>query len=228
MRSHQHLPEHLTFTGIDAQTDFDRVEALSERYPIEWGILYSPTRAGQQNRYPDTSTVARFLWLSRVTAACMRVAVHLCGKAATDVVTDSQTGFLSGTPKGWVGRYQINVARGRGVPSAVEEFSIRRDARGILQCRDGFPADNRVDWLFDTSGGRGLLPDFWPRPPSGQFAGYAGGLGPDTIEEALAGIQKAVPAGNRYWLDMESAIRTDDWLDLDKCEAVCRAVYGAG
>jgi hypothetical protein len=29
-----------------------------------------------------------------------------------------------------------------------------------------------------------------------------------------------------YWIDMESGVRTGGWLDVAKCEAVCRAVYG--
>ncbi|GAA4256618.1 hypothetical protein HLK65_28415 [Azospirillum formosense] len=34
-----------------------------------------------------------------------------------------------------------------------------------------------------------------------------------------------IAATEPYWIDMESGVRTDDWLDLDKVEAVCRAVY---
>jgi len=31
----------------------------------------------------------------------------------------------------------------------------------------------------------------------------------------------------RYWLNMKSAVRTpDDWLDLNKCEAVCTELFG--
>jgi phosphoribosylanthranilate isomerase len=51
--------------------------------------------------------------------------------------------------------------------------------------------------------------------------GYAGGINPDNAAEVVSRIQ-----ADRYWIDMETGVRTGDWLDLDKCEAVCRAVYG--
>ena len=37
-------PHFLTFTGIDADTDLDRVHDLSRRYPLEWGVLFSPDK----------------------------------------------------------------------------------------------------------------------------------------------------------------------------------------
>lgn len=223
-----HLPQHITLTGIDARTDFDRVESLSARYPIEWGILYSPTRQGQQPRYPSTEVIARFVWLSRVTPAPMRVAVHLCGGAARDVLASARTGLLSGAPRGWVQRYQINTSEKEPSIRAVEGFVLDRGARGILQCRgETFPDSYDVDWLYDRSGGRGQLPESWPRPGrSGQFVGYAGGIGPDTIDGVMSDLSGLVTERNRYWLDMESAIRTEDWIDLDKCESVLHAVYG--
>jgi hypothetical protein len=46
-------------------------------------------------------------------------------------------------------------------------------------------------------------------------------LNPDNIEEQNA----AIASTGRYWLDMESGVRTDDWLDLDKCESVCRSLF---
>jgi hypothetical protein len=32
----------------------------------------------------------------------------------------------------------------------------------------------------------------------------------------------------RYWIDMESGVRTDDRFDIEKCRAVCEAVFGGG
>ena len=77
------------------------------------------------------------------------------------------------------------------MPEAIARFAVRFGARAILQCRgfERFPDDAHVDWLFDRSGGRGLLPDRWPVPePSAKFVGYSGGLGPATVVVALASI----------------------------------------
>ena len=43
----------VTMTGADEDTDISRMIYLSRRYPfVEWGVLISATRSGQQNRYP--------------------------------------------------------------------------------------------------------------------------------------------------------------------------------
>ena len=47
------LPEFVTFTGVDNRTDTNRLIALSHKYPIEWGILFSAANQGENNRYPD-------------------------------------------------------------------------------------------------------------------------------------------------------------------------------
>ena len=108
-------------------------------------------------------------------------------------------------------------------------ISARCHKRGaILQCRGDFPADARVDWLFDKSGGRGAAPPSWPKAREGAFCGYAGGLNPDNIGVALPAIAACVPEGQPYWIDMESGVRTDDRFDLDKCELVLTQVFDAG
>jgi phosphoribosylanthranilate isomerase len=61
-------------------------------------------------------------------------------------------------------------------------------------------------------------------PYPGRPVGYAGGIGPDNVVDIIKRINAAGP----YWIDMESKIRTDNWLDLKLCRAVCEAVYGEG
>lgn len=78
----------------------------------------------------------------------------------------------------------------------------------------------------DIAGGRGRIPASWPaNPPAGRRVGFAGGLNPDNVAQHVEAI-----AGSRdltYWIDMESGVRDDDnRFSLDKCQAVCEAVYG--
>jgi len=78
--------------------------------------------------------------------------------------------------------------------------------------------------LMDASGGRGRSPDNWPRPITGVACGYAGGIGPDTIEADLDRIAGAVGDGV-IWIDMEGRVRDEvDRFDLDRVETVLRAV----
>jgi phosphoribosylanthranilate isomerase len=53
--------------------------------------------------------------------------------------------------------------------------------------------------------------------------GYAGGLGPDGIEDSIDAIQ-AVTGSAPVWIDMESRVRTEGYLDLKKCRVVASAV----
>lgn len=70
--------------------------------------------------------------------------------------------------------------------------------------------------LFDQSHGAGVLPEgAWPKAEYRNanrellYHGYAGGLGPDTLEAQLPLIAEA--AGDaRIWIDMESRVRSDE------------------
>lgn len=218
-------PAFITFTGLDAWTDLDRAEALSRRYAIEWGVLFSPRRQGVEPRYPALKVVAAI-----VSRRSLRLAAHLCGGYARSVLAGEPTG-IKGLLVGNFGRFQINTDDPQADPRIVRAFaeSMKASSRGgILQCRGSFPSNCDVDWLADESGGRGERSGKWPTPiERGPFAfvGYAGGLGPETVTRALADIQAKHPPNTPYWIDMESGIRTGDRLDLDKCEAVCRAVF---
>lgn len=212
------IPEFITFTGLDARTDLARCGELSRRYSIEWGVLFSRSRQGNEPRYPDAATLTRI-----INDGPCRIAAHLCGAYAREIMAGESPSPRLPVDLMCFGRNQIN----HGQPDAmkVAQF-VRGDcgARGIAQCRgDEFPAYSGIDWLFDRSGGEGKAPDIWPRHPGGgRLVGFAGGIGPGNVLNALNRIDSTDP----YWIDMESGVRTDDWLDLAKVEAVCRAVYG--
>ena len=83
------------------------------------------------------------------------------------------------------------------------------------------PVDHpKVEYLFDRSGGRGHTEfDLWPVPPhDGRRRGFAGGTGADNITEAMAFVKEHYVAP--VWLDMESRVRKDGWLDLEACKYV--------
>lgn len=215
-------PIHITFTGIDAATCPAEVVALSRDYPIEWGILFHPTQQGT-GRFPPLADLERFVGHD------MRLAAHLCGGYARDVIGGGSLHVDIVRLLGRFGRIQVNSAA-RGIePAAVARFTARFGAHAILQCRgtERFPEDEHVDWLFDRSGGKGRLAEYWPVPGStARIVGYAGGLGPDTVATALATITEKHPPVVPFWIDMERALRTDDVLDLGKCRTVCEIVYG--
>ncbi|MGR4927357.1 phosphoribosylanthranilate isomerase [Bradyrhizobium sp. CAR08] len=212
-------PEFITFTGADDWTSIDGMQALSAKYPIEWGVLFSPKRQGSDPRYPDGDGLSRIMW------ANVRRSAHICG-AYSDAIMEGSDIKRSPVDFSYFDRVQVNHA----TPKPERIIGFRGGwgfKRGIAQCRtDAFPRDTSVDWLFDRSGGRGEVPTAWPAHPGGErLVGYAGGISPENIAGVMSVLEHTA---GRYWIDMESGVRTDDRLDLQKCRAVCEAVFGAG
>lgn len=202
--------QFVTMTGIDERTDLDRVQSLTSRFPVEWAVLMSPDLQGLHPRFPALTVIDAFRSMP-VTKA-----MHLCGAHAKTVMAGGDPGVdLTGFD-----RVQINHRR--PIAAVVAEFAARHSIQGIMQSRTiDFPDAPGVQMLFDRSGGLGRLPLEWPNHP-GHFIGIAGGISPATIGTVLETIPKDGPV----WLDMETGVRTDDWLDLDKVETVLTAVFG--
>jgi hypothetical protein len=94
--------------------------------------------------------------------------------------------------------------------------------------------------------GRGVVAAQWPSPDGakGKPFGYAGGLGPATIEAQLERMAVAAggPGSQQFWIDMESGIRTGtsstsakpgaivdrDVFDVSKCMDCIRTAVRMG
>lgn len=207
-------PAFITFTGVDRFTDLDRLSDLSERYPIEWGILL-----GRE----ETARMPGPYFAERFPAMGVRCALHLCGVRAHQFQAEGALAWMTR-----YGRIQVNLSDAQYDTEALALAATSHPGRVIAQTRrtDFVPADTTFDWLYDPSGGRGALPGVYPKGDPRRIIGYAGGLGPETVAPALSRIAPAAGIGP-YWIDMESHIRdADDRLDLDACEKVAAIVYG--
>jgi hypothetical protein len=211
-------PSFVTFTGIDDSTLLPGMLALSARYPVEWGVLLDAAQEGAP-LFP-LPAVRRAL-----QGAPLRLSAHVCGAAARAIAEGGDPGLdLSG-----YARIQINHSRSGSSDSEIRNsqlYAARNGVRAALQCQGEFPADARVDWLYDVSFGTGQRPEVWPAIGARQaFCGYSGGLNPDNVAAVLANLPLANDADTAYWIDMESGVRTGNRFDLAKCEAVCRLVF---
>lgn len=234
----KHQPRfRCTFTGIDQFTDLDRLIDLSARYSfVEWGILYSTARAGNEPRYMTADRVHDVIDLLPLSCD---IAVHLCGMAVTELLDDnaSEASRLMRRVAARNGRVQINVNT-RQRPDllsplrawvAIEAKNLSLSVitqhneanHGLTEALHGLP-NHAV--LFDASGGRGLpRAGGWPVPLDGMYCGYAGGIGPQTIDADLLAIQSAV-VNRPYWIDMEGRVRDEqDRFSLDAVEACLHA-----
>lgn len=213
------LPDFITFTGVDEYADPRALRELASDYPVEFGLLFSPSRQGLDPRYPPIEVIA---WLVSGVRE-LRWSAHFCGGVAREIIERGV--WLHGDLLPYFKRVQINTADPSVEPSAIAREATARNLRAILQVRGSFWPINNVDLLFDCSGGRGILSDFFPQRVNSTFCGYAGGLNPENVARVVDRV--GAPGGPRYWLDMESGVRDeDDRFSVDKARAVCEAVYG--
>lgn len=218
-------PDFITFTGADDLNHVDQLQQFAKDRKVEFAILFSESREGTR-RYPERDKIEEFRSAAAPLGGTLDLAAHLCGAWAREVIelgASEADRILSG-----FSRVQINVGALKQPDhqiGLVHRWARRLEDRfghsvqPILQCRDAFPEDTRVAWLYDCSGGRGTIPDSWPAPPhDGDVEiGYAGGMGPDNVAEIL----ETIGASGRGWIDMESRVRNaHDQFDLDLCTLV--------
>lgn len=209
------------FCGLDdAAVELEEVIRLTRRCPrIEWGLLCHPDKAGQP-RYPSEAFVMRL-----VNDGNLPLAAHLCGRYAADVFC-GRFDFIRRLCG--VRRIQLNINSANALVvdprGACIAFATFPSIEWIIQYNDdtallwtrvlGMGPFANVSVLHDRSCGKGEYTGDFAVPSHGVSVGYAGGLGPETVEHACSTLdERGVP----FWIDMESAIRTNDELDLSKC-----------
>lgn len=210
-------PNWITFTGVDAYTDLYRLIAISDKYKgfVEWGVLFSENQVKKGNlRYPP-----RLLTEALRPLTYLNMAAHLCGKYATE----ANKGIVPDCDFTALNFRRVQVNHNNPDIAKLNDFSREVHKQVIAQSRDpeGFAMGGDVQWLFDQSGGRGERPEKLPKNMAPVMCGYAGGINPDNVLDVISDIEAEL-----YWIDMETGVRNEhDLFDLDKCEAVLKAVY---
>lgn len=217
------LPKFITFTGVDDATSIAEMRRLALVYPVEFGVLFSRSRQGQDPRYPKMDKAMALLTCGAKTAA------HLCGEYARDIMNFEFAPYP--LPLGLTAASRIQINHTEPSIAAAQRFSQAIGIRAILQTRDqtSFPAQYDVDWLYDRSGGRGEAQTRFPRDvyPYKRLIGYAGGLYKGNVLDAINSIGGLMGEPPPYWLDMESGVRTaDNVFSIEMAWEVCATVYG--
>jgi len=225
-----------SLTGVDSTTHPYQLEELSLRYPfVEWGILYSPKRAGNDNRYPSVQKIKSFL--TNIFSS-IHFAVHYCGSGVKNLINGELVEIdILKMLKAHHGRVQLNFNAQEGeidldrldafIAEHPEVTFITQHNENNIELREKFAHHPNHAILFDASLGRGIAADSYAPPLKDTYCGYAGGLGPESLEAAIPKI--AAVAGNEaFWVDMEGKLRNaEDLFDLDKAET-CLKIVDAG
>jgi hypothetical protein len=213
-------PTFIAFTGVDSADCLPGMMDLGRHYPIEWGVLVDDDKV-DDILFANPDVRARLLETPGLLCAA-----HVCGEQARLIANSPQdvTVDLSRFQRAQV-NHSFSGSSAEQIENTVR-FGRMKRVRTMLQCLVDFPADCRLDWLYDTSFGTGKSPDRWPALPGAQgpLCGYSGGIRAENVRDILSDI--AAPVGSQYFIDMESGVRTDGRFDLGKCEAVCKAVFG--
>lgn len=229
------LLDRVTITGADDSIDPKDLVQISKDFPfVEWGILFSKNNLGTA-RYPSKTWQQSLCEVLRKDK--LNLSAHLCGRWVRDFVLEGHFSFVLDQHRllwSFFKRIQLNFhahhhpanknfINALTARPADKEYIFQLDGvndmlfKSTLDTLKTYPKPPSVVPLFDTSGGAGILPNRWPSPIGDVYNGYAGGLGPDNLEEQIKTIEKA--AGNsRIWIDMETRVRSDDdrQFDLEK------------
>jgi hypothetical protein len=222
----------LTLTGVDERTPIDwmleavkSVPLMNHKPVLEFGILRSP-KAGTAPRFPSVQVIDRIVESVPPSA----LAFHLCGRYARMVHEGHWWDLVREIDFKRVSRVQVNsIEYNERAMLNLQRFSIFINLPVIMQWRGGsFPLVPGLHLLQDRSGGKGIVETAWIAPevhcraPHTEI-GYAGGLNPANINGAISVIAKAAERP-WFWIDCESGIRTDDWFDVIKAQAMIDAV----
>lgn len=220
--------DKVTITGADDSIRPEELLPLTKQYPfVEWGILLS-AQSIDTKRFPSASFLANLNQLKKQHPE-MKLAGHVCGSWVRRLLTGDFNVLNLNIMLGLFERIQLNF---HSVPHNYKEkeffFALKQrpNVQFIFQL-DGVNDEllnKAVDaginavGLYDTSGGNGVLPHYWPTLPEGAYRGYAGGLGPDNLAEQLAGFDRVIKGDRAIWIDMGTKVRSfnDSLFDLLK------------
>lgn len=221
--------DRVTITGADESVKPETLAAISDAYPfVEWGILVSENRGGRAPRFPGRAWIEQAL----TVLSGAHLSLHVCGRWVRELMVGRDTLLDRWGPLAGFQRVQLNFHGSRHdvePAAAAALFHRMLEDRQLIFQMDGTPTNEALFWeflrrgvscapLFDVSAGAGIVPDAWPRSFEGlPYHGYAGGLGPETIEHELTRIAK-VAGDARIWIDMERRVRSadDQYLDVPK------------
>ena len=230
--------DFLTFTGVDRKIRMDDLLSIAKSYGkahVEFGVLVG-SHSGESDHgiFPPLYVVRALKTLKQYSG--MKITIHLCGRYARMVMQDNGSPDELYDLCNGFSRVQVNLhgdsfnpGRVDVAAQAVKRFADTVGCQQVILQHRGSSWHNipvfheKVEYLFDKSegGGRAAFEE-WPAPsPYLHRTGYAGGIGPETIDQAID-FALAHPDSN-LWFDMEGQIRHAGWLDLGAVETVCEA-----
>jgi len=222
--------DKVTITGADDKITFNDLKTIQDKYPfVEWAILFSRSKCGQQ-RYPSEEHLKTHFENNE-----LNLAAHFCGWYSAQVLENQNFQLITDLPSCFK-RIQINynfkvakdwdinhfMAFAEGVEDREFIFQYNKSNAETLDEQEIIGIPSNVHFLHDGSGGRGTEIKEFQEPFNNIYTGYSGGISTDNIKticETLNNMKNT----NNVWIDMESGVRTDNEFDLKKVETILSA-----
>ncbi|MFZ0502453.1 MAG: hypothetical protein WAM44_02015 [Chthoniobacterales bacterium] len=224
----------VTFAGVDETADVEMLREIRSHYfTVEWGLRLAVEHQGRAPGFPGVA------WIRKLRPE-LNLSAQLWGKNATDFLHGDDTELMVHYGEAWslFQRIQINSTNGIDrvdLPALTRLLEKYPDKQVILRIRDLNLelADALVaqgvscSTLFDQSEAPEGAQKRWPKGLK-RFAGcgYAGGLGPDNIYKQLSPILNAAQGAERWWVEMDSSLRTtqheQEVFSLANCKRAIR------
>jgi hypothetical protein len=219
----------ITFAGVDETYSIDSILQVQDKYPeVEFAILLSYSNSGIKLRYPSINYMLHLINNPSFT----NFSIHLCGAIPNFYVDYLKNGYwgtytqfkeiIQRSP-----RLQINK-KDKELHQTL--YDLRKNVQ-VIQPVNSFEEriNDKVDLLWDKSGGNGIFNANWPEPLEFQTCMYAGGISPNNIKEVkeiTTTLLNKTPNAN-IRLDMESGIRdSNNKVDGEAILFICKEIYG--
>tara|TARA_B100000902_G_scaffold379938_1_gene414784 strand:+ start:96 stop:866 length:771 start_codon:yes stop_codon:yes gene_type:complete len=229
------------FCGLDESISFHSITSISKLYPlVEWGILLRYDLAGTP-RYPKYSWIEELIKFIKDSNIKVNLAGHLCGDYCKDVLIYNNFEDLKKLIGLGFSRFQLNPTPANNITLNKNLYS--HYAKNLLKLCNKFPNvefilqlnlitqpilnhiletnfPSNLSLLNDSSCGQGISIQNIQKPLliNNRYVktGYAGGIEPNNIDALLEKLE-IITDDKEIWIDMESGIRTIEYLNKDQC-----------
>lgn len=225
----------VSFVGVDTQTDFAELEKISNAFAglgfVEWSVLYSDSKStGNYTRYPSYDFCKDFLDRSAKTTY-VHSSLHLCGSVierylnkeqdVMELCQNAQRIQLNLNIKDYPDHLKLterlqSVLKQYSHSIILQQNKTKEKFMQVFLENNTFP----INILHDGSGGFGREITQTVPPDEKYFTGYAGGIKPENVVKIVNLIENNNPNNKKYYIDMESGVRTDNIFSLEKCGQV--------
>jgi hypothetical protein len=208
----------VTFAGLDETADLEKLKEIRSLYfTVEWGVRLAVEHQGRETGFPDID------WIRKL-APELNLSAQLRGKSAADFLQGDDAELMTCYGACWAQFRRIQIDSPKhmdavDLPKLIGLLAKNPEKQIVFRVRDqnldiadalvaqGIPCAT----LFDQSEAQDPTQKKWPKGVE-RFAGcgYAGGLGPDNIYKQLSPILNAAQSAERWWVEIDSSLRTPE------------------